>query len=161
MGIDTLRDTVIELEDKIKESEVDKIKHKENIHSMEKLIEEKESNMKEIDGAKCELEKENVEFEQKNSGLIEELNQLNQEMKKRGERIEKLEKINTEQLRKVRNSEKLNNENSSQLEAVKDIKHQKEEVKRLLDLTVTEKENLTDEILKYKNENDALNDREK
>jgi len=148
----------IKIEQDIKQASV---RNDNELKRMEKLIEENDTNMKQLESAKNQLEKENVEFEQKNSGLIEELNQFNQEMKKRGERIEKLEKINTEQLRKIRNSEKLNNENSSQLEVVKDIKHQKEEVKRLLDLTVTEKENLTDEILKYKNENDTLNDREK
>ena len=50
---------------------------------MKELLEEKKSNVRHLESVKFHIEKENVEITQKkNTGLIEKLNQLNQEIKK-------------------------------------------------------------------------------
>jgi len=61
------------------------------------------------------LQTEIEEHQSKNQGLIEELNHLNLEVKKRGERIERLDKANSEQGFKLREAEKDLKQNREQL----------------------------------------------
>ena len=61
------------------------------------------------------LQTEIEEHQLKNQGLIEELNHLNLEVKKRGERIERLDKANSEQGFKLREAEKDLKQNREQL----------------------------------------------
>merc|ERR1712048_984524 len=50
------------------------------------------------------------EMESKNAALIEDLNTLNEELKKRGERLDKLEQINKEKSEKIKALEDAENE---------------------------------------------------
>jgi len=131
------------------------------LEMVKKLLEEKESSIEHLESARFQIEKENIEISQKNTGLIEELNQLNQEMKKRGEKIEKLEKINTDQHMKIKNLEQLNSEQTSQSETVDNIRHQYEEAEKLLRQALVEKENLSEQLVKYKTETNTFINREK
>jgi len=155
------------LEEKLKLSEE---KHADNqklvqsdneLERMKIMLEEKESNVGHLESVKFQLEKENLEVSQKNTGLIEELNQLNQEMKKRGEKIEKLEKINSDQHMKIKNLEQLNSEQTSQTETIDNIRHQYEEAEELLRQAVIEKENLSEQLVKYKTETNTFVNKEK
>ena len=133
------------LEEKLKLSEKKHADNQKLVHSgnelgrMKELLEEKESNVGHLESVRFQIEKENVEISQKNTGLIEELNQLNQEVKKRGEKIEKLEKVNSDQHMKIKNLEQLNSEQTSQTETIDKIKQQYEESKKSLRQTVVEK----------------------
>eukprot|EP00092_Neocalanus_flemingeri_P096298 GFUD01122575.1.p1 GENE.GFUD01122575.1~~GFUD01122575.1.p1 ORF type:complete len:1513 (+),score=587.82 GFUD01122575.1:87-4625(+) len=158
--IDTLRDEVMDLEDQNKNFVIDHEKFKGNINSMEKQLEQKESDLKQIEIVKSELERGNLEYEQKNSGLIEELNQFNQEMKKRGERIEKLEKANSDQLMKMRNLEKLQIDNNSMGEHVDEIRLELEEKTNLLKSQEMENKDLVSQIVEYKSKNSSLESKE-
>ena len=65
---------------------------------MKELLEEKESNVGHLESVRFHIEKENVEITQKNTGLIEKLNQLNQEEKREEKRLKSWRKsilINT------------------------------------------------------------------
>ena len=66
---------------------------------MKELLEEKKSNVRHLESVKFHIEKENVEITQKkNTGLIEKLNQLNQEEKREEKRLKSWRKsilINT------------------------------------------------------------------
>merc|ERR1711915_891881 len=107
----------------------------------EKLLSQKDVELSEILSSKSCTEKINLEQEQKNAGLIEELNQLNEEMKKRGERLEKIEKVNTDQLNKIRALEKSEEEKHSNLDEIDDLRSQLENMKEQLACTIVEKEN--------------------
>lgn len=156
-----------ELEEKLKqleEKQADNHKSIQNdseVKTMKKILEEKESKMEHLESAKFQLEKQNLDISQKNTGLIEELNQLNQEMKKRGEKVEKLEKINSDQLIKIRNLEQTNTERSSQTETLENLRHQCEEAENSLKLAVAEKEHLSEQLVKHKTETNALVNKER
>jgi len=134
--------------------------NEESKESAKKRLEDKEKKLKQMENTKNELEREKVEFEQKNSGLIEELNQFNQEMKKRGERIEKLEKINSEQLMKMRSLEKKKSESNSHNENVEKIRLELDQSTNLLKLNESERKNLAENGEKYKKENISLEKKE-
>jgi len=159
--IEVLKVQVNKLEVTNKESVNDCEKLRESLDEKQNLLVEKEMNVKHLESVKVQLEGKNLEFEQKNSGLIEELNQFNQEMKKRGERIEKLENVNSDQLMKIRNLEKMNNENNFQGEAMENIKQKLEETEKVVKSTKAEKEKLDEQLLECKSVNDTLQNNEK
>merc|ERR1719431_150205 len=92
--------------EKTKVEEELKEKHKEN-EALQVRLKEIEVKVEQLKRTVLEVTDEKVVVEQKNVGLIEELNQLNEEMKKRGERIDKLEQVTLDQEVKIRDLEKI------------------------------------------------------
>merc|ERR1712045_1062982 len=73
-------------------------KSREQTHCQEKISE--------LSAENVSLSQERDQLKQSNEGLIEELNCLNEEMKKRGEKLEKVENVNSENIAKIRHLEK-------------------------------------------------------
>merc|ERR1719318_17035 len=88
-----LQSSIEEIKSKCSQLEAEKGTQREQLEQMELSI--------------IAASEEQKALEQKNSGLIEELNQLTEEMKKRGERIDKLEQCTVDHQNRARELERI------------------------------------------------------
>merc|ERR1712113_1062852 len=79
-------------------------------------------------------------------GLIEDLNLLNEEMKKRGERLDKMEQNNLELSEKVKNFEKINKAENSATTELESLKIELEEKSNLLHSSEDERNHLSEKV---------------
>ena len=135
---------LIELTKKVSEDEK-KIRN-DHKFEMEQLRQNFSEEKDVADEENAALLKEKKDIEAKNAGLIEDLNLLNEEMKKRGERLDKMEQNNLELSEKVKNFEKINKAENSATTELESLKIELEEKSNLLHSSEDERNQLSEKV---------------